>query len=200
MGTECWAYCQSGFLGAPRRYECVLNSTGQLEPLGRFKSWLPLAAFGCLLRLQAEEPVVCSPQRRLLSCEVDVRLFDTRFLHSCAAADEGDVCLVHCSPGYSMASQPTLLSCQNGQLTGGHCLEKCDSKVVANVKSQRISRHFMRCHPKMLEARFQAVALAHAASPSLRVLGCGTTATARIQGRTARRGVRRCNREGFRFT
>ena len=63
--------------------------------------------------------MVCSPQRRLLSCEVDVRLFDRRFLHSCAAADEGDVCLVHCSPGYSMASEPTLLSCQAGQLTGG---------------------------------------------------------------------------------
>ena len=40
LGTECWAYCQNGWLGSPQSYKCNLNATGQLELLGSL--WLSL--------------------------------------------------------------------------------------------------------------------------------------------------------------
>eukprot|EP00435_Cladocopium_sp_Y103_P015994 s2068_g3.t4 len=110
LGTECWAYCESGWIGSPRRYECKLNATGQLQ-------------------LEALEGITCTISgnrngRRLAqSCadaNADVRLLNPSFLHSCASLQDGDVCVVHCSSGFAMLeAEPALLSCQDGQFVGG---------------------------------------------------------------------------------
>lgn len=34
VAAECWAYCEQGFQGSPRRYECVTNGTENPQPLG----------------------------------------------------------------------------------------------------------------------------------------------------------------------
>ncbi|CAK9059991.1 unnamed protein product [Durusdinium trenchii] len=114
VAAECWAYCEQGFQGSPRRYECVTNGTENPQ-------------------LQAAEDIHCQAQsaRRAAAvlarprniaapCDVPPELWDLRFIHSCTSAQDGDICVVHCSTGYIMVeTEPLLLSCQDGQFIGG---------------------------------------------------------------------------------
>ena len=116
IGAECWAYCVAGYTGSPQPYNCVANSTlnvVRVEPV--------------------QKEVLCSASstRRLTSsntgCSTSavqaVGLQAPEFEHSCSSMAHADVCISHCSLGWALTGDASVMLCQDGVLDGNlpHC-------------------------------------------------------------------------------
>jgi len=124
-GAECWAYCETGWAGAPRQYACRVNGTKlQLEAL---EEEIHCTSAALPRRVTATPAELCSE-----AAVQSAGLASPEFTHSCNNTMlGGDVCIVHCRQGWEMVEQePTILRCENSSLVGGplpQCLAKrCD--------------------------------------------------------------------------
>ncbi|CAE7509777.1 CSMD1, partial [Symbiodinium natans] len=113
VGAECWAYCLKDYVGVARRYECHFNATVsavEIQHTGEAIACEPNATTG--RRLAATS--ACSPQ----SAEA-AGLAQLQFTHSCASQQHDEVCLAHCSLGFTMTEEtPAILVCDNGAFVG----------------------------------------------------------------------------------
>ncbi|CAJ1381182.1 unnamed protein product [Effrenium voratum] len=109
VGAECWAYCEAGWFGASRRYECGLNTTLQVGDVEVISCSNTSAGSRRLAEETCFEASIAA-----------IGLSDPRFTHSCTALAHGELCAAHCSAGYAMLeSEPQLLVCEDGQIIGG---------------------------------------------------------------------------------
>ena len=115
IGAECWAYCLAGYTGSPQPYHCVANSTlgvVRVEPLA--------------------QDVLCTASARRLtaasgcatSAAETVGLQAAEFEHSCSSMAHEDVCISHCSLGWSLTGNASVLQCKDGRLDGN--IPQCD--------------------------------------------------------------------------
>jgi len=117
---ECWAYCESGWSGLPRKYHCRLSADA-LE-LRASEQDINCTA---VRRLDASEPGACFDDAMATALSLP------ELTHSCSEMLHGEVCVVHCSAGWEMVDpSPTIITCDNASLAGGplpHCRPKqCD--------------------------------------------------------------------------
>ncbi|CAJ1404510.1 unnamed protein product [Effrenium voratum] len=115
IGAECWAYCVAGYAGSPQPYTCVANST-----------------LGVVRVEPVQQEILCSSARRLTSSNAGcgtaavetVGLQLAEFEHSCSSMAHADVCISHCSLGWALTGNASVMLCQDGVLDGN--IPQCD--------------------------------------------------------------------------
>lgn len=118
IGAECWAYCVSGYTGSSQAYSCVADSNAggaALAPVG--------SAISCSARRLVDFNPSDATARRLVGAgcgEPAVAAFGltNAYEHSCATVADTEICICHCNFGWALSGDASLLTCQDGVLTG----------------------------------------------------------------------------------
>lgn len=114
IGSDCWAYCLSGWSGTPKKYVCAAD----------------VAANALLLQADSTEISCTYTGRRLNSgrrlqtgCTSTavsaVGLSSPQYFSDCDGKADTEVCIAHCSFGWVMTeTAPSIFTCSSGSLTG----------------------------------------------------------------------------------
>lgn len=112
IGSHCWAYCLSGWSGVSQRYNCEANVTANALLLQPDTTGIQCTWTGRRLsrRLQAG----CD------STSVSAAgLADAQYYQDCDGKANNEVCIAHCSFGWTMTeAAPSIYTCSSGSLTG----------------------------------------------------------------------------------
>lgn len=109
IGAECWAYCLAGYTGSPQAYLCTADVSGaQVMPVS--------ASISCSARRLA-----LIDRRLAAGCGTAAATalgLTMEFEHSCSALSDTEICISHCSFGWTLNGDASILTCQDGTLTG----------------------------------------------------------------------------------
>ncbi|CAE7718647.1 HET-E1 [Symbiodinium sp. CCMP2592] len=130
VGADCWAYCLKDWVGAARRYECqfdAASSTVEIQATGE--------AIACELNSSAARRLAATNP-----CSADsasaAGLAELQYTHSCGDQQHDEVCLAHCSMGFTMTEEtPAILVCDNGAFVGA-AMPTCTGQPCNNSLPQ----------------------------------------------------------------
>eukprot|EP00435_Cladocopium_sp_Y103_P040531 s81_g11.t1 len=114
IGSDCWAYCLSGWSGIPKKYVCAADVSANALLLQADSTEISCTYTGRRLNSGRRLQTGCTS-----TAVSAVGLSSPQYFSDCDGKADTEVCIAHCSFGWVMTeTAPSIYTCSSGSLTG----------------------------------------------------------------------------------
>ncbi|CAJ1435358.1 unnamed protein product, partial [Effrenium voratum] len=119
VGSDCWAYCVSNWIGRPKRYECIADNATQTIVLQNVAAEIACSYNGTTTTTTAGARRLATFDSCSDGSVTSVGLADQQYFQDCSGKVHDEVCIAHCSFGWNMSEEePAIFVCNSGSIEG----------------------------------------------------------------------------------
>ncbi|CAE7754079.1 SVEP1, partial [Symbiodinium sp. CCMP2456] len=126
VGADCWAYCNPGFEGRPKPYQCRVNETAAAVQIEQMEDTINCTNISLGTETNDTNDTNVTGGRRLQTLDpcgiasvAQVGLDGIAYFHDCTGKVHDGVCIAHCAQGWNMTEpEPSIFVCKSGFLVG----------------------------------------------------------------------------------